>query len=167
MTTLTLCLQPKSSRFCKEYRASIGAAFRVKAWFAPPERLRIQPTSLVSVGLVRLAEIRATFPRVSLTSVGLCSEEFGIFGLRQRIYRASLWSRICDIQILLLETWFASTDWFETQRIRQPRRAAIARMNPSARMTIEQAKRWWEFIGSAMIEPGGDRGQDGPVQECL
>src|SRR5438477_1247869 len=28
MTTLTLCLQPKSSRFCKEYRASIGAAFQ-------------------------------------------------------------------------------------------------------------------------------------------
>src|SRR5260221_13516086 len=27
-TTLTLCLQPKSSRFCKEYRASVGAAFQ-------------------------------------------------------------------------------------------------------------------------------------------
>ena len=27
-----------------------------------------------------------------------------------------------------------------------------ARVNPSARMTIGQAKRWWEFIGSAMIE---------------
>jgi ABC-type nitrate/sulfonate/bicarbonate transport system substrate-binding protein len=32
--------------------------------------------------------------------------------------------------------------------------AAIERMNPSARMTIEQARRWWEFIGSAMIERG-------------
>ncbi len=32
--------------------------------------------------------------------------------------------------------------------------AAIERMNPSARMTVEQAKRWWEFIGSAMIERG-------------
>jgi sulfonate transport system substrate-binding protein len=32
--------------------------------------------------------------------------------------------------------------------------AAIERMNPSAQMTVEQAKRWWEFIGSAMIERG-------------
>ena len=32
--------------------------------------------------------------------------------------------------------------------------SAIERMNPSAQMTIAQAKRWWEFIGSAMIERG-------------
>jgi ABC-type nitrate/sulfonate/bicarbonate transport system substrate-binding protein len=32
--------------------------------------------------------------------------------------------------------------------------AAIERMNPSASMTVEQARRWWEFIGSAMIERG-------------
>jgi ABC-type nitrate/sulfonate/bicarbonate transport system substrate-binding protein len=32
--------------------------------------------------------------------------------------------------------------------------AAIERMNPSARMTVEQARRWWDFIGSAMIERG-------------
>jgi NitT/TauT family transport system substrate-binding protein len=32
--------------------------------------------------------------------------------------------------------------------------AAIERMNPSAQMTVAQAKRWWEFIGSAMIERG-------------
>jgi NitT/TauT family transport system substrate-binding protein len=32
--------------------------------------------------------------------------------------------------------------------------AAIDRMNPSAQMTVAQAKRWWEFIGSAMIERG-------------
>jgi ABC-type nitrate/sulfonate/bicarbonate transport system substrate-binding protein len=33
-------------------------------------------------------------------------------------------------------------------------RAAIERMNPSARMTIAQANRWWDFIGKAMIEHG-------------
>jgi hypothetical protein len=27
-------------------------------------------------------------------------------------------------------------------------------MNPSARMTVEQANRWWDFIGNAMIERG-------------
>jgi hypothetical protein len=27
-------------------------------------------------------------------------------------------------------------------------------MNPSARMTVEQANRWWDFIGRAMIERG-------------
>jgi ABC-type nitrate/sulfonate/bicarbonate transport system substrate-binding protein len=32
--------------------------------------------------------------------------------------------------------------------------AAIERMNPSARMTVEQANRWWDFIGNAMIERG-------------
>jgi len=32
--------------------------------------------------------------------------------------------------------------------------AAIERMNPSAQMTVAQAKRWWDFIGSAMIERG-------------
>jgi ABC-type nitrate/sulfonate/bicarbonate transport system substrate-binding protein len=32
--------------------------------------------------------------------------------------------------------------------------AAIERMNPSAQMTIAQAQRWWDFIGSAMIERG-------------
>jgi hypothetical protein len=41
MTILTLCLQRKSSRFCKEYRASVGAAPQAKARFAPPERLRM------------------------------------------------------------------------------------------------------------------------------
>src|SRR5262249_32435601 len=33
-------------------------------------------------------------------------------------------------------------------------RAAAERMNPSARMTREQAQRWWDFIGAAMIERG-------------
>jgi NitT/TauT family transport system substrate-binding protein len=33
-------------------------------------------------------------------------------------------------------------------------RAAIERMNPSARMTVAQANRWWEFVGKAMIERG-------------
>jgi hypothetical protein len=33
-------------------------------------------------------------------------------------------------------------------------RAAIERMNPSARMTVAQANRWWDFIGKAMIERG-------------
>jgi ABC-type nitrate/sulfonate/bicarbonate transport system substrate-binding protein len=33
-------------------------------------------------------------------------------------------------------------------------RAAIERMNPSARMTVAQAHRWWDFIGKAMIERG-------------
>jgi ABC-type nitrate/sulfonate/bicarbonate transport system substrate-binding protein len=32
--------------------------------------------------------------------------------------------------------------------------AAAERMNPSARMTREQAQRWWNFIGAAMIERG-------------
>ena len=32
--------------------------------------------------------------------------------------------------------------------------AAAERMNPSARMTPAQAQRWWDFIGSAMIERG-------------
>src|SRR5262245_54162439 len=32
--------------------------------------------------------------------------------------------------------------------------AAIERMNPSARMTVEQARRWCEFIGAAMIDRG-------------
>jgi ABC-type nitrate/sulfonate/bicarbonate transport system substrate-binding protein len=32
--------------------------------------------------------------------------------------------------------------------------AAIERMNPSARMSVEQANRWWDFIGKAMIERG-------------
>jgi sulfonate transport system substrate-binding protein len=32
--------------------------------------------------------------------------------------------------------------------------AAAERMNPSARMTVAQAQRWWDFIGSAMIERG-------------
>lgn len=32
--------------------------------------------------------------------------------------------------------------------------AAIERMNPSARMTVEHANRWWDFIGKAMIERG-------------
>ena len=31
---------------------------------------------------------------------------------------------------------------------------AAERMNPSARMTREQAQRWWDFIGAAMIERG-------------
>jgi len=33
-------------------------------------------------------------------------------------------------------------------------RAAIERMNPSARMTVAQGQRWWDFIGKAMIERG-------------
>ena len=33
-------------------------------------------------------------------------------------------------------------------------RAAIERMNPSARMTVAQANRWWDLIGKAMIERG-------------
>ena len=33
-------------------------------------------------------------------------------------------------------------------------RAAAERMNPSARMTRQQAQRWWDFIGAAMIERG-------------
>jgi ABC-type nitrate/sulfonate/bicarbonate transport system substrate-binding protein len=33
-------------------------------------------------------------------------------------------------------------------------RAAAERMNPSALMTREQAQRWWDFIGIAMIERG-------------
>src|SRR3954468_11479471 len=32
--------------------------------------------------------------------------------------------------------------------------AAAERMNPSARMTREQAQKWWDFIGAAMIERG-------------
>jgi ABC-type nitrate/sulfonate/bicarbonate transport system substrate-binding protein len=32
--------------------------------------------------------------------------------------------------------------------------AAAERMNPSARMTRQQAQRWWDFIGTAMIERG-------------
>src|SRR5215475_769444 len=32
--------------------------------------------------------------------------------------------------------------------------AAVERMNPSARMTVAQATRWWEFIGAAMIDRG-------------
>jgi hypothetical protein len=27
-------------------------------------------------------------------------------------------------------------------------------MNPSARMTREQAQKWWDFIGTAMIDRG-------------
>ena len=33
-------------------------------------------------------------------------------------------------------------------------RAAAERMNPAARMTRQQAQRWWDFIGAAMIERG-------------
>ena len=33
-------------------------------------------------------------------------------------------------------------------------RAAIDRMNPSAQMTVAQARRWWDFVGVAMIERG-------------
>jgi ABC-type nitrate/sulfonate/bicarbonate transport system substrate-binding protein len=33
-------------------------------------------------------------------------------------------------------------------------RAAIDRMNPSAQMTVAQARRWWDFVGAAMIERG-------------
>jgi len=33
-------------------------------------------------------------------------------------------------------------------------RAAAERMNPSARLTRQQAQRWWDFIGAAMIERG-------------
>jgi len=32
--------------------------------------------------------------------------------------------------------------------------AAAERMNPSARMTREQAQKWWDFIGTAMIDRG-------------
>jgi len=32
--------------------------------------------------------------------------------------------------------------------------AAMERMNPLARMAVEQANRWWDFIGKAMNERG-------------
>jgi hypothetical protein len=38
MTTLTLCLQPKSSRFCKEYRCFYWRSVSGNAWFAAPDR---------------------------------------------------------------------------------------------------------------------------------
>jgi hypothetical protein len=68
------------------------------------------------VGGFRLWKNCKTFPQVSVTSVGLCSRKFRIFRLSRRISRVSLWSRIFDIQGLLLETWFECTETVSSGR---------------------------------------------------
>src|SRR5262245_3277194 len=60
----------------------------------------------VSVGHVRLAEICATFRRVSETIAGLCRAYFSILGDVGPISRPSLWSRIFNIRVLMAETRF-------------------------------------------------------------
>jgi hypothetical protein len=69
-----------------------------------------QPTSQVSGRRFDLNRNPPTFPQVSARSVGLCNGKFRILWTILEFLRASLWSRISDIRILLLETRFEATD---------------------------------------------------------
>ena len=68
-----------------------------------------QPT-VVSVGRFRVAGKAATFPQVSERSMSLCIGKFQEFGACRPIFRASLWSRIFTIPILIAETRFEITE---------------------------------------------------------
>ena len=74
-----------------------------------------QPATVVSVDCFRLQNNLTTFPEVSARSVGLCSGKICVLWPLPQFLRASLWSRISDIQILLLETRFDSTETGSTR----------------------------------------------------
>jgi ABC-type nitrate/sulfonate/bicarbonate transport system substrate-binding protein len=57
------------------------------------------------------------------------------------------------------------SDWSGTEE--KVLLAAAERMNPSARMTREQAQKWWDFIGAAMIERGEITGKMDPFKDVF
>jgi hypothetical protein len=77
-----------------------------------------QPASAVSFGRFRPIRERATFPQVSAASACLCASSFRVLRTLPQNLRASLWSRISDIRILLLETQFESTETGSRLRLR-------------------------------------------------
>ena len=86
---------------------------RTSIWFRKPkwfEGEALVSHCTASPGQFRLVGKLATLPRVRVTLIGLCSGRSDFPWLRRRIFRASLWSRIFDIRILLIETQFECTE---------------------------------------------------------
>jgi hypothetical protein len=61
MTTLTLCLQRKSSRFCKKQTAYIGAAFQRD--FGRRSESTARPGVVLAIGIFRLVLLRKSKKR--------------------------------------------------------------------------------------------------------
>src|SRR5215204_6404260 len=93
--------QAKSARPFKGHLAKRHFQIRI---------LPTQPTTVASVAHFQFMRKGARLPRVSAGHTRLCIGKFREFGSQPRILRASLWSRIFNIRILMAETGFEVTE---------------------------------------------------------